>query len=94
MGTDTIFKKEHVSTLVPMDDDKIYLIYTSHKMPIEVLPFFRMMPGPKDEKNACYYYNKVEKDGIRWISYHFDKEAERTEPDQALIEIIRYLEGD
>jgi len=37
------------------------------------------MASPKTEQNACYFFNKQQKDGLRFVSYHFEKEAEITE---------------
>ena len=37
------------------------------------------MASPKTEQNACYFFEKQQKDGLRFVSYHFEKEAEITE---------------
>jgi hypothetical protein len=35
------------------------------------------MPSPKTAQNACYFYNRQQKDKkLRFVSYHFEQEAE------------------
>ena len=84
MGTRTIFKKESVKTLTPMDKQKLYLIHDNQLKPIELLPFIRLMESPKTQQNACYFYNRLNKEGVRWISYHFESEADIIRPDDEL----------
>jgi len=93
MGTRTTFRTVTVETSLPMERDRIYLLDMSSRTPLEVVPFFRMMPGPKTEETACYFYNRVVKDGVRWVSYHFEQEAEVVKPDKILLDLIQELEG-
>jgi len=93
MGTRTMFRTVTVETSLPMEADRIYLLDMSSRTPLEVVPFFRMMPGPKTEETACYFYNRVVKDGVRWVSYHFEQEAEVVKPDKVLLDLIQELEG-
>jgi hypothetical protein len=93
MGTRTMFRMVTVETSLPMEADRIYLLDMSSRTPLEVVPFFRMMPGPKTEETACYFYNRVVKDGVRWVSYHFEQEAEVVKPDKVLLDLIQELEG-
>jgi hypothetical protein len=92
MGTRTIFRKVPVETSLPMEADKIYLLDMISHTPLEIVPFFRMMPGPRTEETACYFYNRIVRDGVRWVSYHFEQEAEVIRPDKALVELIQELE--
>ena len=91
MGTRTTFKKVTVETLTPMDKRKLYLIHSNQSKPIMLLPFIRLMESPKTQQNACYFYNRVNKEGVRWISYHFESEAEIVRPDDEVISTISLL---
>ena len=93
MGTKTIFQEVNIQTTIPMDSGKLYLFDTSMNVPLELLPLFRMFSSPDTEKNACYFYNRVEKDSVRWVSYHFEQESEVMEQDQELMSLILDLEG-
>jgi hypothetical protein len=50
------------------------------------------MSTPESEEGACYFYNRVEKEGVRWVSYHFEGKADRVEPDSAVLKIIEEVE--
>jgi len=91
MGTRTPFKKKSVETSTQMDTKKLYLIHDNQLEPIELLPFIRLMESPKTEQNACYFYNRLNKDGVRWVSYHFESEAEIVCPDDELISTLLLL---
>jgi hypothetical protein len=51
-----------------------------------------MMSVPESEEVACYFFNRVEKVNIRWVSYHFEGQAERIEPDTAVLKLIEEVE--
>jgi hypothetical protein len=91
MGTRTTFKKITVKTLTPMDKRKLYLIHSNQFKPIMLLPFIRLMESPKTQQNACYFYNRVNKEGVRWVSYHFESEAVIVRPDDEVISTISLL---
>ena len=91
MGTRTTFKKESVETSAPMDKQKLYLIHDTQSKPIELLPFIRLMESPKTQQNACYFYNRLNKEGVRWVSYHFESEADVIRPDDEIMSTLLLL---
>ena len=93
MGAKTIFREVNVQSTVPMDSEKLYLLDMSMNLPLELLPLFRMFSSPDAEKNACYFYNRIDKGSVRWVSYHFEQESERMEQDLELVSLIDDLEG-
>ncbi len=90
-GTRTPFIQENVKTVIPMDIEKLYLLPKGKNRPIELLPFGKMMSSPQTAKNAFYFYNRMEKDSVRWVSYHFEEDADITQPDSAIQELMREL---
>ena len=91
MGTRTTFKKESVKTLTPMDKQELYLIHDNQLKPIKLLPFIRLMESPKTQQNACYFYNRLNKEGVRWVSYHFESEADVIRPDDEIMSTLLLL---
>jgi len=62
-----------------MDDSALYLFDPSNDRGIRLLPFVRVMPSPRTEANACYFFNRLEgNDQCRYVSYHFAQDAELT----------------
>jgi aromatic ring hydroxylase len=44
---------------------------------LALIPFVRMMSTTSESDNACYFYNRTDSKGIRFISHHYDLESER-----------------
>jgi hypothetical protein len=91
-GTRQVFAQEKVHMTTPTDTEELYLFDTASQQPLQLLHFFRMMPSPKTEEIACYFYNRVEKDGVRWVSYHFEKDSEFISADPSVLKLIQEVE--
>jgi hypothetical protein len=52
------------------------------------------MAAPKTAQNACYFYNRRQKDQkIRFVSYHFEQEAEVVDQFDDTLEILQLISG-
>ena len=91
VGTRTPFKKIMVKTLVAMEDEKLYLLHANQQRPVELLPFIRLIGSPETEPNACYFYNRQDKDRVRWVSYHFDSNPEVYSPATEVMSAISLI---
>jgi len=92
MGSRQIFKQETIVTSEVMDVNELYCYDLLTRRPLELLHFVRMLPAPDNEEIACYFFNRLDDKGIRWISYHFDREAERVEADLSVLRLIEEAE--
>jgi len=75
-GTRSQFSESEVFTIEPLEQNNIYIIHENQVTPLKLLPLVKMMPSPRTEMNACYFYNRVDKGRIRMVSYHFEQESE------------------
>jgi len=51
------------------------------------------MESPKTAQNACYFYNRIDEKGIRWISYHFETDADVPLPlDEKVLNALSLLQ--
>lgn len=91
VGSRIPFKQVIVRTLKPMDKSKLYTLHFQQQHPVELLPFVRLMESPKTQENAFYFYNRMDGDKVRWVSYHFDKESEIIRPDIMINSAIKLL---
>ena len=48
-------------------------------------------PTPQSAKNACYFFSRLERDGARFISYHFADKPELKGQFADASEVIRLL---
>jgi len=91
MGSRNIFKEQECDLIVPMDKRFLYLFDTNYKIPLQLLPFIKFSKSPSQEKNACYFYNHINREGVHWVSYHFTKENEIKEKDQSFENYLKIL---
>jgi hypothetical protein len=94
MGSRQIFKQETLNTTEVMDANELYCYDNVSQRPLQLLHFVRMLAAPETEETACYFYNRIEKNSVRWVSYHFEKEAARVLADAAVLKIINEVEED
>ncbi len=93
MGTiNTPFKTIEIETNTSLEDGALYFMDLSRRDPIKFISFIKMLPSPKTESNACYFYNRLEKDSVRWVSYQFDQQPEINQVDDGLLEFFAILD--
>ncbi|MGZ0174946.1 MAG: hypothetical protein ACKVHE_36075, partial [Planctomycetales bacterium] len=76
MGTRTPFPILSVSVSEAMEDGHLYLKSPDESRGLKLLPLIKVMPSPRTEENACYFYNRRQAEGIRFLSYYFEADAE------------------
>lgn len=76
MGSRTPFASVGRQTIEAMEDNTLHLLDPDGDRSLKLLAFVRVMPSPKTEANACYFYNRKQADKQRFISYHFEAESE------------------
>jgi hypothetical protein len=75
-GTRTPFVTEDRKTVEGMEDGHLHLLDPEGDRALKLLPFVRVMPSPKTEANACYFYNKRVAPNQRFVSYHFEADSQ------------------
>ncbi len=88
VGASESFDRVEVETLKPLIEESVYLHTPDEKGVVKLLPTILI-----DSKNVCRFYNRKEKDGIRYVSYQADLEANsRVEPmSELMAEVLAYL---
>ena len=88
IGARTPFNEISIKSLIPLDRKKLYLSNSQQTKPLELLPFIKFI----EASDAIYFYTSIESKDVRWVSYHFDKEAELKQPaDNELFEALDFL---
>ncbi len=75
-GAITPFEQAKAELAVPLEDGRLHLLGSGETEAMLLLPFVQLMASPRTSANACYFYNRRDADKARFVSYHFDKEAE------------------
>lgn len=85
------FREIQITTRLGLEKKKLYLINSEFSNPIPLLPFIKY----EELNHAIYFYTSIESKYVRWVSYHFDKEAELTQPaDNDLFKAFDFLKPD
>jgi hypothetical protein len=79
VGSNTEFLKQPRDMATWLDIERLYLLSDGAAHGLQLLPLVFIGASPPSAKNACYFFNRVEKDGVRFVSHHFTDKAELTE---------------
>lgn len=80
-GSNSEFLKEPRSMSIWLDVERLYLSSKDSNEALKLLPLIRVGPSPRSANNACYFFNRIEHEGMRFVSYHYIDEPEFTSPD-------------
>ena len=90
-GSNSIFVKDTIKALTPLDNSKLYLQLMDTEEVLELPPYFILKNSPADVKNACYFYSRVEKGSTKYVSYHFEGRPEDIEMGETAFDHIKRL---
>ena len=91
MGVRIPFEKVKIETYIPIEENKFHLLHGNLKPPIELIPFVRLIKNPETEQISCYFYSRVVRDKIRWVSYHYKGASIIEMPDDDLNSALSLL---
>ena len=77
-GSNNEFLKESRPMPTWLDVESLYIIRRDGGNALKLIPLVQVGPSPQSAKNACYFFNRIEHRGARFISYHFLDNPELT----------------
>jgi len=78
MGSNSEFQKEPRSMSMCLDVEQLYLAHKDANRALRLLPLIKLESSPRSAKNACYFFSKVEREGLKYVSYHYIDQPELT----------------
>lgn len=93
MGSNSDFIKETRAMAMWLDVETLYLSKKDSGKALKLLPLIQVGASPQSAKNACYFFNRMERDGARFVSYHFADTPELTGQFADATEAINLLTG-
>jgi hypothetical protein len=90
-GSNSEFLKESRSMSTWLDVDSLYIISGQQSGALKLLPLIQVSASPGTAKNACYFFNRTEREGARFVSYHFAGQPELSGQFQEATDAIRFL---
>lgn len=91
MGSNNEFLKETRSMATWLDVERLYLSNKVSGRALKLLPLVQVGPSPQSAKNACYFFSRLEREGARFVSYHFIDQPERKEQFNEATDTIKFL---
>ena len=77
VGSNSEFLNENRSMTAWLDVERLYLSRKDSGRALKLLPLVQIGPSPLSARNACYFFNRLERDGgARFVSYHFSDKPE------------------
>ena len=93
MGSNAEFLKETRVMANWLDVDRLYLSNKESGRALKLLPLIQVSSSPQSAKNACYFFSRLERGGVRFVSYHFADRPELTGEFADATEAINLLSG-
>lgn len=90
-GANPTFRKKQVQLTQPLDAARLHLLNDGSPCALDLVPLIRVIAGSKTGEDACYFYNRLEADDVRWVSYHFHADPELVLPDDDVMELVTSL---
>jgi hypothetical protein len=87
-GRDPTFQRQLVELDRPIKSNSLAFWMSGARTMCHALPFFRLGAPQRPQENSFYVFNRVEKEGFRWISYQEAQEQEFVATDDELLGII------
>ena len=92
MGTKSApFEERVYQSTRALDADALFLFDTVNQTGLKLRPFIEVIPSPEKKAVACFIFNRLESEGARWVSYHFEQESEICHPSQDVDDTLAML---
>ncbi len=89
------FDQKTLDLKTPLEEGQLHFVSPLTGAICRLLPLVRLGATGTEERNACYFFNRVEGgDRQRYVSYHFEDRPEVVEEIPAASELLRELSQD
>jgi len=89
VGSRSLFRKTTRDFREWPEEGHLYMIESGGSLPLRLGPLFTLQRSPESVEDACYFYDRLEASGVRWVSYHFEPQPEVVRP---VPEVIHFIE--
>ena len=88
MGLNTPFLTQKVTVGTPMTTGQLYVVTDGAQRGLEIEPFVQLRSSPENAQFTCYFYNRLEGEEARLVSYHLGSEGELRERLPGLLTLV------
>ena len=91
MGSNNEFLKETRPMATWLDVERLYVSKRDSRRALKLIPLIQVGPSPQSAKNACYFFSRLEREGARFVSYHFTDKPELSGQFTDATDTIKFL---
>ena len=88
VGSDPLFSNELAELGEPVNSRALAFWLSGSRAAVKALPFFRLGSPQRASETSLYVFNRVDKNGYRWVSYQEAQEQEIFVSDQELAALL------
>ena len=88
IGSDPTFQQQQVELTQKVKSNALAFWMGDARTMCPAVPLFRLGAPQRPQETSFYVFNRVEKEGIRWISYQEAVEQDFIAPDEELLDIL------
>lgn len=93
VGTRSHFRPGSVKLRQWPEDGGLYMLEAAATLMLHLDPLFTFRHSPESVEDACYFYDRIQDGGVRWVSYHYESRPELVAPDPVTVELVMGLEA-
>jgi hypothetical protein len=93
MGNKTPFEEREFESSIGLEDNALYLFDHARQTALRLKEFIEVMPSKEKQTVACFIFSRIEKDGARLVSYHFDQESEILHDATAIADTLTQIQA-
>ena len=91
-GSNLQFRRESAEFSTTLEDQSLYFWDWDMNQALYLEPLIRVLPT-SDDNHACYFHDRIQAAGVRWLSYHYGgPELPLEPPDPELLAVIEDLD--
>ncbi len=91
VGSRSHFREGTVELRQLPEDGGLYMREAGASLLLQLGPLFRMRRSPETAQDACYFYDRLQPEGVRWVSHHYEPQPEEVRPDSEVVQLIAEL---
>lgn len=91
MGTNVPFRPAKLTVGEMMDAGELYIATDGCVRPVPLSHLVVLRPSPGNERHACYFFNRVDADKVRLVSYQMTDSGEIEEPRSEFVDELSWL---
>jgi hypothetical protein len=88
MGLNTPFLPRKVTVGTPMTIGQLYVVTDGAQRGLEIEPFVQLRSSPASAQFTCYFYNRLEGEEARLVSYHLGSDGDVCERSPGLWTLV------